>query len=990
MKRLLISLLAIVLSSTMAVLAFAQTRGGFQVRGEVHDATGPVIGATVVEQGTTNGTSTGIDGDFVLQVSSADAIVEISCIGYATQSFRASAVPARILLVEDSEFLDETVVIGYGTVKKSDMTGSVTALKAEEIARGAINTPDQLLLGKVAGLRIIPGNGQGNSTGTIRIRGTASLSASNDPLIVIDGVPGGSLSSVNSNDIENFSVLKDASATAIYGSRASNGVIIITTKKGNPGRGLSVSYNGSFSAKTLTNFYDWMDGDELRTFINETYPEKAEFLGTENTDFMKYVYRIAINHDHNLSIRGGGKFPFRVSLGFNQNQPNSKVGDNKRYTANATFSPKFLDKHLSVDLNGRASYSDSETSRTGAIGGALSFNPTVPAYEADGKTIWNWRNSDGSALTMGSSSPLSTLYDSYGHSNSFRVSGSLQLNYKVHGFEDLSFNVNTNYNTSWSKSESWTHHNTYTYERDTNPMASRSEGWGGHTTLFEAYANYQHEFNFGTINAMAGYSWQHFYNHSDGSWSYLNQKDYDVAANRWLEEDIYTEPIPSSSELYLISFYGRINYSYKSKYLFTFTLRDDASSRFSPKTRWGLFPSVAFAWNMGEEPFIKNIDAISSMKLRLGWGETGQQDIGSDYYAYLARYAESTSPIYMLYNMGDGNYPTLSPRAYNPNIKWETTGTYNIGLDFGFLRERITGTLEGYYRYTYDLLNTINVPLGSNFSNVVTSNIGNMVNKGIEFSLNTIPIETRDWHWNLGANVTFQDTKITKLTAQDSDDYLGVQAGQGLGGTGGYSSLHSVGYAPYTFYMYEQLYDKNGNPIENGLVDRNGDGVINDADRYRTPYSPNPWMFFGFNTKVTYKQWDFSINGHGSVGNHVINTARKNGASTYSNDVSYGYLSNINKELMIDGWTLPASTEQGYSDYWIENASFLKIDDINLGYTFKPRRFVRDIRVAASIQNVCTFTKFKGLDPEVTSLDGVDGSSFPRPTTYTLRLNINF
>lgn len=976
-------LLSALLSVLTGALGFAQ--GGYKVKGVVIDQTGPVIGATVMEANSSNGVTTGVDGDFALTVRNSSATVEISCIGYKTLSFRASELPAKVVLAEDTEILDETVVIGYGTVKKSDMTGSVSTVKTDEISRAAVNTPDQLVLGKVAGLRIIPGYGQDNSVGTIRIRGTASLSASNDPLIVIDGVVGGSLNSVNPNDIDSFSVLKDASATAIYGSRASNGVIIITTKKG-VGTKPQVSYSGSFSVKSLDNFYEWMDGDELRAFINKTYPEKSHLLGTANTDFMDMVYRPAINTDHNISIRQGGKWPYRVSMGYNHNEPNSKVGNSERAMLNATLSPKFLDEHLSVNVNLKASYNYSVSSKTGAIGGALSYNPTSPAYESDGKTIWNWRNPDGSALDQAPYSPLSQLYDGVGWNNSARVSGALQLDYKVHRLEDLSLHANLSYNTSYGQGKSWNLLDSYSYQRSTNPTASKNAGWGGKTKLLEVYADYNHKFRTSRLDAMVGYSWQHFYNHSRGSETY-----YHKGEELFKPEDIYQEAIPSSSELYLISFYGRINWTLLDRYLFTFTLRDDASSRFSPSNRWGLFPAAAFAWNMKEESFLKGARSLSSLKLRLGWGRTGQQDIGGDYYAYLARYNRSTSDVAMLYNMGDGMLMhTLAPSGYNPNIKWETTETWNVGVDFGFIKERLTGTVEAYYRRTFDLLNSINVPLGSNFSNVITSNIGSMVNKGIEVSLNARIIENRTWNWTVNLNATFQDTKITKLTAFESDDYLGVQTGDGLGGKGGYSALHAVGHAPNSFYLYQQLYDPDGNPVQNGLVDRNGDGVVNDSDRYLTDYSPNPWMFCGFSTSLRYKKWDFSINGHGSFGNHVINTARSGAASTYKSDYTYGYLDNINKELMIPGWVNANTVEQSYSDFWIENASFFKIDDINLGYTFSFKSALKSLRLAFSVQNVATMTKFKGLDPEVTSMTGVNGSSYPRPRIYTLRLNLNF
>jgi iron complex outermembrane receptor protein len=481
---------------------------------------------------------------------------------------------------------------------------------------------------------------------------------------------------------------------------------------------------------------------------------------------------------------------------------------------------------------------------------------------------------------------------------------------------------------------------------------------------------------------MAGYSWQHNYVKYDDVQYYNNSA-------RFTDSSLYYTAPTNAKEYYLVSFFGRVNWSIKSKYLFTFTVREDASSRFSKANRWGFFPSAAFAWNVANEDFLKDT-SVSQLKFRLGWGRTGQQDIGSDYYPYLARYIESDA-LTMRYNMGDGNYTTLGPQAYNPNLKWETTETYNIGLDFGFANDRVTGTVEGYYRYTYDLLNLVSTPLGSNFSNVVMSNIGNMVNKGVEVALNVIPVETNNWHWSIGGNVTFQDTKITKLTEQNIQGYLGVTTGDGMGGTGGYTSLHRVGYSPYTFYLFQQLYDSKGAAIENGLVDRDGDGQITDSDRYVTGCSPTPWMYFGVNTRLSWKNWDFSINGHGSIGNYVINKVAMGYATSYSDDYNKGYINNLSNQYLVNGWTAAMINNQKYSDMFIENASFFKIDDINLGYTFRLNKsFIKDIRVAGSVQNVCTFTKYRGLDPEISSETGVDNNIIPRPRLYTLRMSINF
>ena len=988
MKTTVTKLVAAMLLSILTTTVFAQ--GGYQVKGVVTDAQGPVIGATVIEQGTSNGASTGLNGDFTLNVASAGSIVEVSCIGYNTLTFKASEMPATITLTEDSEFLDEVVVIGYGTVRKSDMTGSVVAIKADEINRGAVNSPDQLLTGKVAGLLITPASGQPGSSAKIRIRGAASLSASNDPLIVIDGVPvtgdggagmGNPLASVNPNDIESYSVLKDASATAIYGSRASNGVIIITTKKGN-GNGINVSYNGSVSAKQNTSTIDMMSGEEFRSYIETWYPgsSRANYLYDADTDWQKEIYRIALATDHNLSVYGGGKLPFRVSLGYNLDQATLKTGDNSKANIDLSLSPKFFDQHLSVNANVKGIYQHTNWANTGAVGSALCYNPTAPVYDEYGD-FWNWRPG-GAVSSQTSVNPLSQLYEYQNYGHTLRSIGNLQLDYKFHGLEDLRANLNLGYDVARTDGEKYNEIGSFLSELSgSQDYAYRYTNYNSNT-LLEAYLDYSHEFAHSNLDVMGGYSWQHNYVQYDNS-TYYNKSD------RFQDADIYNVDPTNAKEYYLISFFGRANYSILSRYLFTFTVREDASSRFSPKNRWGFFPSAAFAWNVKNEDWLKSSAAVSQLKLRIGWGRTGQQDIGSEYYPYLARYNESSAPE-MKYNMGVGNYTTLAPLAYNPNIKWETTETTNLALDFGFAEDRVTGTVEAYYRYTYDLLNSINTPLGSNFSNVITSNIGNMVNKGIELSANANIIETDDWHWSVGGNVTFQDTKITKLTDVAAAGYLGVTTGSNLGGTDGYSSLHRTGYAPYTYYLYQQVYDADGNPVLGAVVDRDGDGAITESDRYVTGCSPTPWMFYGLNTHLSYKNWDFSVNGHGSVGNYAINAVRQGYATSYSDDFSKGYINNFSSQYLIPGWTGAMTTAQKYSDLFIEDASFFKIDDINLGYTFRLNRFVKSMRIAASVQNVCTFTGYTGLDPEFTATDGVDGTIVPRPRLYTLRMNINF
>ena len=993
------TILPLLLGLFLSVGVYAQN---ITVKGHVKDALGGVIGANVVEKGnTTNGTITDLDGNFTLTVPQGATLV-VSFIGYKSQEV-AAAPSVVVTLQDDAELLETVVVIGYGSVKKNDLTGSVTAIKADEINRGAITSPDQMLQGKVPGLLVTPASGDPTGGATIRIRGAASLYASNDPLIVIDGVPvtseGGAgmanpLASVNPNDIESYTVLKDASATAIYGSRASNGVIIITTKKGT-GDKMKVSYNSSYSLKQNTSTLEMMTGDQYRQYIKDVYGEndpRLGMMGNANTDWQDLIYRTAFSTDQNVSLYGNAKgvLPYRVSLGYTYDQATLKEGDNQRANLGISLSPKFFQDHLSVNVNLKGIYNRANYPNSGAVGSAVDFDPTRSPYfyDANGNIdtskaggYFNWINADGSANTMASINPLSQLYDNYNVNDTWRSMGNVQLDYKIHGFEDLRVNLNLGYDLARTEGTKYSELGSILSMRNGAQDYYENYANNNANTLLEFYANYNKEFGIHHLDVMAGYSWQHNYVKYDNIQYYNNDRS-----------NVYLDNPTDRKEYYLVSFFGRVNYSLNSKYLFTVSLRDDASSRFSKSNRWGLFPSAAFAWNIAEENFLKESDTpISSLKLRLGWGQTGQQDIGIDRcYAYQAKYTQS-SALATRIPWGNGYIYTLAPNAYNPDIKWETTETYNVGLDFGFLKGRINGTIDAYLRKTKDLLNDVTTPMGVNFSNKVISNVGDMENKGLEFNLNFIPIERKDMRWTINVNGTWQDTKITKLTNNPTPDYLGVEVGANMGGTGGYTSLYSVGYSPYTYHLYQQAYDENGKPLQNVLVDRDGNGEITAQDRYITDKSIQPKFFYGIGSQFTYKNWDFGFNAHGSVGGYALNRIKMNTATSYSDDYTKGYLNNLSPYCMETGWTATISEQQKYSDMFLENTTFFRMDDINVGYTFdKIKNWNGKIRVAASVQNVFTITKYSGLDPELTAVDGVDNNLIPRPRLYTLRLNINF
>ena len=976
-------------------------RGGV-VTGTVKTISGePVIGASVIVLETNRGNVTGLEGDFSVEATPGQTL-SVSFLGYNTQQIKVgSQTSFDITLTEDSKQISEVLVVGYTPMRKSDFTGSIASVKASELS-ATTPTVGQSLVGKVAGVEVHQTSGAPGDGVTIRVRGVNSLSASSAPLYVIDGYPASEDVFINPNDIESFTVLKDASAAAIYGSRASNGVILVTTKKGR-GNTPRVSYSGSVSVQTNSDELPVMSPGEFRTYIDQVYPagtttgDKVQsMLGDKNTNWQDLVFRTAISHDHNVSLIGNinDRMPYRASVGYTNQQGTLETSKYERGTLDLSLSPNFFDKHLTVNLNAKGVITSQRYASGGVVGSAAFFNPTIdPYFRNDDGSIdytttngyWNYgsgRGEDFTPNTLLGAGPLSQLYDRDNTARAKRFIGNAQIDYKVHGFEALRFNLNLGLDVSSAKTYDGVNPGSFQAYTDTE-----ARGWGQYSwttnfrrnQLLEFYANFNKEWGIHHLDVMAGYSWQHFYS-SDHSVSYFNETHEQKG-----EDSRY--PF-NRQENYLLSFYGRLNYSIASKYLFTFTLRDDASSRFSKDTRWGLFPSGAFAWNIAEENFLKDSRAVSALKLRVSVGQTGQQEIGSN-YPYLARYYMSTD-VYKTYYMGSaGHMFYLTPGAYDPNIKWETTTTYNVGLDFGFLGGRINGSVDWYLRQTDDLLNSVITPMGSNFGNTVLTNIGSMENKGVEFNLNFIPVQTKDWNLTVGFNGTFQHTEFTKLNNTDDPDY-NIQTGSITKGTGNLLQIHKVGYAPYTFYCFQQVYDQDGNPIQNALVDRDKDGKITQADRYVTDKSPNPDFFYGISLKLSYKNWDFGFNGHGSAGNWVFNDfASAN--STSNIDINAGNLPNFARLVKKTGFTKANSGEQWYSDMFLENASFFRMDDINLGYTFnKIGNWKGSMRVAFGVQNVFVITDYSGVDPEIPGVNGIDGSIWPRPRTYSLRLNVNF
>jgi iron complex outermembrane receptor protein len=975
--------------------AFAQEKS---ISGTVSDASTkePLTGVTVQVEGTTNGAATDFDGKFTLKVTPGQKLV-FSFVGYVPQTVVVGQqITFRIALSPQTQGLEEVVVIGYGTVKKNDATGAVSTVSSKDFAKGGITSPQDLIVGKSAGTVITSSGGAPGSGATIRIRGGSSMSASNDPLIIIDGFPvsnsgisglANPLTTINPNDIETFTVLKDASATAIYGSRASNGVILITTKKGTAGKPMKIEYNGTMSVNSIPAYMDVLSGDELRALALDLATKNAvglnmnslNRLGKENTDWQKEIYHTAMAQDHNFSISGGIKtMPYRASVGFTNQDGILKTTNMERSTLAIGLDPTFLDNHLRVSVNLKGSYTKQNFGDQGAVGSAVAYDPTQPVYNGNTKFggFYTWVNlsdvlpdgtmdPNGSPNPIGVSNPVAMLFQTDNRSRVQRSLGNAQFDYKFHFLPELRANLNLGYDYfTTTGHNNATNDAAFTFRSGTGRKNDYQQT--GKSQLFDFYLNYVKELPSvkSKVDATAGYSWQHFY--KEGS-SYTKT---------------LTQPAESSSfinENYLVSFFGRVNYTFMDRYLLTATIRDDGSSRFSSANRWGLFPAAAFAWKIKDEPFMKNVSAVSDLKLRLGWGITGQQDIGND-YPYLPVYRASTATAQ--YQFGNTLYNTLRPNPYDANIKWEQTTTYNVGLDFGFMKNRISGTLDVYKRETKDLLNFIPIAAGSNFSNFLTTNVGNLENKGIELSLNGQIISSKDLNWSLGFNAAYNENKITKLTKTDDPNYTGVDVGTIGGGVGNFIQNQRVGFPANSFYVFQQVYGSNGMPIEGLYVDRTGTGgtvTSNNLNKYHYK-KPAPDYTLGINSRIAYKQMDFSFSGRANIGNYVYNNVASGALySTVYNQS--GFYNNIPRLVNNAKFT----NTQYFSDFYIENASFFRMDNMSVGYNFD--QYVKT-RLSFTVQNVFAITKYKGMDPEVNG--GIDNNFYPRPRVFVLGVNLTF
>ncbi len=958
--------------------------------------------ATVKVKGTQIVTQTDATGNFRLKVPASATTLVISSIGFANYEAAITGTTANASLVQTSQALGEVVVIGYGTVRKKDLTGSVSVVSSKDFQGGNIATPEQLISGKVAGVSITSNGGAPGSGSVIRIRGGASLNASNDPLYVIDGMPienGGiagvanPMSLINPNDIETFTVLKDASAAAIYGSRASNGVILITTKKGKSGKAV-FNFSTQLSAGTIANSASILSPNQVRQLVTNNagingLPNLVSLIGPAYTDWQSQIFQTAMSTDNNLSVAGTLKtMPYRISLGYMNQNGMLKSDGLQRTSLGINVSPVFFKNHLKIDLNLKGSYSTSEFANQSAIGAAVSFDPTQNVRSGSNRFggYWEWLNpSSVSGLQqLAPRNPLGLLMERSNKGVTKRSVGNVVIDYKFHFLPELHAVITAGYDVSDGSGTNVTPDSAASdYNRYKDPAGKYHGGYNTQyqttktNTLLNYSLNYAKDIKSidSRIELLAAYEYQDYLTHTN-NYPDITYDGTVVSSPTFL----YNEP-----ENRLISYLGRAIYTFKNKYILTGSIRKDGSSKFSPANRWGVFPSGAFAWKIKNESFLANSSVVSDLKLRIGYGVTGQQD-GINDYDYQSFYALSNSQAQ--YQLGSNFYQMYRPGGYYLNRKWEQTATTNVAIDYGFMNNRISGSIEYYYRETTDLLNNIAQSAGTNFSNQIVANIGSMTNKGVEFTINFQPVRNKNFTWDVAFNATYNENKITKLTISDDPKYAGVLTGGIAGGTGNTIQIQSVGYAKNSFYTYKQVYDPATNkPIDNLFEDNNRDGLINQNDLYHYK-SPDPRAFFGFSTNITAKKWSAGFVLRANLDNYMYNN-RASSTGTLRNIMNpIGYINNGSSDVLYTNFS-GTGTNYYMSDYFVQNASFLKMDNINIGYNVgKVFNNKASLRLNANVQNVFVITQYKGIDPEV--YGGIDNNLYPRPRTFVFGLNLTF
>ena len=991
-KTLVVTLFAII-----GISVSAQDR---TVTGKVTDEKNgaPLVAASVAVKGTNKGTTTAADGTFSINVASNQTTLVVTLLNYATKEVQiAGKNNISVSLSQSTDQLSDVVVIGYGSVRKKDLTGSVSTVTSKDFNTGAITTPEQLIAGKVAGVSIISNNGAPGSGSTIRIRGGASLNASNDPLIVIDGMPidGGGISGqanalalINPNDIESFSVLKDASAAAIYGARASNGVILITTKKGRKGA-MKLDFTSQLSIGNVSKKADVLTADEIRNIVNTKGSSTLQaLLGKANTDWQDQIYQTAISTENNVSISGViENVPYRLSLGDLNQKGVLKTDQLKRSTVGLNLSPTFFDNHLSVNLNLKLSSSQSRFADQGAIGAATAFDPTKPVESPSLRFggWWEWLdpNSTNGLKALSPKNPLGLLEQRQSNSDVTRQIASALFDYKVHFLPDLHVVVNTGLDNAEGKGTDVINDSAAsTYMRFKDPANKFHGGRNNqyrqtrNNSYVNTYLNYATDIK--AINSrlelVAGYEYQAYkttnYNFSDLTY------DKTVVNSPNFQYDI--------PEYRLSSYLGRLNLNILNKYVITASVRQDGSSKFNLDNRYAVFPSAAIAWKLSEENFLKNSTVFSDLKLRASYGETGQQD-GIGYYDYISYYNLGSNTAQ--YQFGNSFNSISRPNGYYFNRKWEQTATANVALDFGLFDNRVSGTVELYNRTTTDLLNEINQPAGTNFSNKIVANVGSMENKGVELTLNFQPIKNKTTTWDVSLNGAYNKNEITKLTISDDPNYAGARYGGISGGTGNTILIQSVGYQRGSFFVFKQVYDAAGLPIDGLFADLNRDGSINEKDLYQYKGN-NPEFFFGASSSLTYKKWNAGFVLRANIGNYMYNNVASSSGTLRNFLNPIGYINNGSRDYLKTGFSGDGSNYY-LSDYYVQNASFLRMDNINIGYNVgKLFNNKANLRINANVQNAFIITKYKGLDPEVNG--GIDNNFYPRPRTFVLGLNLNF
>lgn len=956
------------------------------VSGVVTDNNGmPLPGASVQVKETGNGTTADSTGAFTIRVPEKGHTLVVSSVDMVTQEVAITGTSVNISLVPNASALEDVVVIGYGTARKQDLTGAVATISSKDFQKGNITTPEQMISGKVAGVAITSNGGRPGEGGTIRIRGGSSLLASNDPLIVVDGIPldnssingaANPLSFINPNDIESYTILKDASAAAIYGSRANNGVILITTKKGRAGK-LRVNFSTTNSVSTLTKKMDVLTADQVRAIVAESGTAKQKTqVGTATTDWQDEIYRTAFGSDNNLTLMGGIKgLPFRLSLGYLTQTGILLTDKLDRQSVGLALNPSFFDNHLKVDLNLKGSMQQTRFANSGAIGSAVTYDPTQPVHSTDGSYggFWEWREADGSLVLNRGNNPVGLLMQTFDNQKPMRSIGNIKLDYSLHFLPELHAIVNAGYDVVSAMGSRFVPataaSNFLTGGAYLESKQSRTN------TVLDAYLNYTKDINKSRVEATAGYSYNNFRTKTYNFRELNADRDTIVGSSA----PNFPFDIPENN---LQSFWGRLIYNYDSRYFLTASIRRDGSSRFAENNRWGWFPSLGFAWSIKNELLQDNKD-ISELKVRFGYGLTGQQD-GIGNYDYQARYALGN--MSSSYQFGNTYIPGYTIYGYNANLKWEKLRSYNLALDFGFADNRINGSIDLYNRKSEDLLNSVPQAAGTNFSAYVLMNVGNLENKGVEFTLNTQPVRNTDFSLDVNFNATYNKNKITNLTITPNDPtYVGLPT-QNADGANGFIQMHSVGYPRNTYYLFQQVYDENGKPIEGLFADRNRDGRVDLNDRYLNHSAVGDWMF-GLSSNMNYKNWNAGFVLRSSLNNYVYNNIHSSRAAL--NQILGNYTINNASSYYLETGFRGGIDFQPLSDLYVENASFLRMDNLFVGYNFG--RVWNDklgLRATATVQNVFVVTKYSGLDPEVNN--GIDNNIYPRPRIFALTLNVDF